>query len=87
MVKAHLFVDSTISYTRADNFNDFTDIGLPLGADFNRVEVTFGLRWTPRDGISVKPEYAFYHYGSNHKAEIGDYNVNVLGLEASIAWG
>ncbi len=87
MLNEKIHFDGTVLYSRADNFNDFTDIGLPLGADFNRIDVAFGCKWTPKKDFSLGPKYEFYHYGANHKAEYGDYNVNVVGLEASIAWG
>ncbi|OGW86478.1 MAG: hypothetical protein A3C35_05380 [Omnitrophica bacterium RIFCSPHIGHO2_02_FULL_46_11] len=87
MVNEKIHFNGAVLYSHADNFNDFTAIGLPLGADFNRVDVTFGCKWTPRKNFSLGPKYEFYHYGANHKAEYGDYNVNIAGLEASLAWG
>ncbi len=87
VVNAKLYFDSSVLYSRANNFDDFTSIGLPLGADFNRVDVTFGFKWTPKKDFSIGPKYAFYHYGANHQVEYGDYNVSVAGLEATLGWG
>ena len=85
--RENLSVTSSLSQSRADNFNDYANIGIPLGADFNRVTAIFGLKWTPRKDISIEPEYAYYHYGANPHADAGSYDAHLLGLEVSMGWG
>ncbi len=72
-------------YSRADNFNDFDSgaTGLPLGVDFERVDLTTGVAWAVRDDFSVNAEYAFYHYQANSNIDSGDYDAHVIWLEAS----
>ena len=57
---------NSIVFSRADNFNDdYTTDGLPLGADFNKYDITLGLRWEPKEDITVEPRYGFFHYNSD----------------------
>ena len=79
--------NATLSYLRAQNFVDFSDVGLPLGADFYRTNVTFGAKWRPTQEVLVEPKYEIYVYDPNSKYEIGSYRVQVLGLEISMPWG
>lgn len=80
----NLALTGTLLYSRADNFDDFTAAGgLPLGTDDERVDVTAGLKWTPKEDVSVGLEYAYYHYASNPNAGPGDYDAHVVGVEGS----
>jgi hypothetical protein len=85
--KSNLSFVSAVSYSRADNFNDFANIGIPLGAEYNRVGVTLGVKWTLKHNVSVEPLYEFYHYGADERADGSSYNASVVGLEVSAPWG
>ena len=74
---------STLQYSRAKNFNDFANTGLPLGVDSARLDLTSGVQWAVREDTSVGVEYAFYHYGADSNAEFGDYDAHALWLEVS----
>ncbi|MBI1978180.1 MAG: hypothetical protein HYS55_05455, partial [Candidatus Omnitrophica bacterium] len=85
--KENLSIMGTLSQSQADNFDDYANIGIPLGADFNRVTAIFGLKWTVKKDITIEPEYAYYHYGANPHADAGSYDAHLVGLEVSLAWG
>lgn len=79
----HVAVNGTLEYSRARNFNDFASTGLPLGADFDELDLTTALTWTLREGVSLTGRYGFYHYQPNSRVETGDYNAHVIWIEAS----
>lgn len=73
----------TAQYTRAENFNDFSDTGLPLGVDSQQAELTAKMTRALGKDASVSAEYGFYHYQANSNAETGDYDAHLLLVEAS----
>ena len=70
-------------YSCSDNFNDFASTGLPLGEEFERLDLTGGIKWSPREDSSIGLEYAFYKYNSNDNVESGDYTAHAVWLEAT----
>jgi hypothetical protein len=82
-----LALTAVASYARADNFNDFSDAGLPLGSDYNQLDLELGLRWKVREDLSVEPRYAYYRYHSDPDAEIGDYDAHVVWLQITLETG
>jgi len=78
--------NSTVLYSWASNFNDFTATGLPLGADVTRLDATTGFTWSVREDTSVKAEYGLYSYLPNSVAESGNYHAHVIWLEVSQAF-
>lgn len=82
-----LSADSSVYLSYADNFNDYTDIGLPYGADFARTGVTVSLKWTPKKHITIKPEYGLYRYTANPFFDSGSYTAHLVGMETNIEWG
>lgn len=79
--------NSTFFWTRADNFIDYSDYGVPFGSDFNRVGLTADLNIEVKEDVSVKPYYAFYQYQASSLAELGNYNAHIIGMEVNAAWG
>lgn len=75
--------NTTLLYSWADNFNDFSEVGQPFGAEFDRLDLTTGMKWQVRDGTTVGTEYAFYHYNPNDNVEPGDYNAHVIWFDVS----
>ena len=78
-----LALSGSAQYSVADNFNDFSAVGLPLGETFDRLDLTSGITWSPVGDSSLKAEYAFYHYNGGGAEEPGDYNAHVIWLEAA----
>ena len=74
---------SSLLCSGAGNFNDFADTGLPLGADFHRVDLTTGVTWAVNERTSLGADYAFYRYNPNENVESGDYTAHVVWLEVS----
>ncbi len=81
--KPAVTLNGTFLYSWASNFNDYTATGLPLGADFNRLDLTTGVTWATGEDTSVKAEYALYSYLPNSIAEVGNYHAHVIWLELS----
>ena len=78
---APVTLTTSLAYSRAANFDEtYLFAGLPLGADFERVDATSAMRWAVRDDLSVGAEYAFYHYQANENAGTGDYSAHVIWL-------
>ena len=86
LVRDDLSLFSTLQHSKTDNFDDFTTTGLPLGADYDQVDLTVGLKWTPTKFLSVEPKYSLYHYKANHDVEYGSYNAHVIWLDFSLGW-
>ena len=72
-----------LQYTWAHNFDDFSLYGLPLGADFRRVELTSGVRWSVAEDTSVEADYTFSRYQPNSDAASGDYRANGISFEVT----
>ncbi len=85
-LKQNLMLTSAFQYTMAANFTDFSNFGIPLGADFRESEISLGLRWEAKKDFTLEPKYSFYHYETNPDAAVGNYNANVLWLEAKAKW-
>ncbi len=86
VIRTNLVLFSSFLYSRADNFDDFTSTGLPLGVDNERVDLTVGLRYSVGKHITIEPKYGFYHFKANHDVETGDYNAHVLWLDFTLVW-
>jgi hypothetical protein len=76
-------LNGTLQYSWASNFNDFTATGLPLGADFDRLDATAGFTWSLLEGTAMKAEYALYSYLPSSLVESSDYHAHVIWLELS----
>ncbi len=81
-----IILTGTADYIRAANFQDFSIIGMPYGADFHQVDLTLGCSWKLNKDLSLEPKYSWYQYSAN-EAEIGSYNAHTFWLEAKINWG
>ncbi len=77
---------STLEYSWADNFNDFTRSGLPMGVENQRLGLTTGWRWLVRKNMTIEPRYEFYYYKANPSAEFGNYHAHVFSVEVSVTW-
>jgi opacity protein-like surface antigen len=63
----------------ADNFNETgSDVRMMFGVDERRTDVVSGVRWAPREDLSVDAEYAFYRYQPNSNAAAGDYDAHMV---------
>ncbi len=73
----------TLQYSWADNFNDFSEVGLPFGVRMEQLDLTAKLNWSVAPDTSVSVEYGFYHYLPDSNADTGDYDAHMIWLEAS----
>jgi len=81
--KPQLSTTSSLLYTMARNFNDFTAGGIPYGADFDQLDLTTGLNWALGEDASLQAEYGYYHYQANSNAGTGDYDAHMISFELS----
>ncbi len=85
-VRPEAVLTSTVLYSRADNFNDFSDAGLPLGTDNERIECSLGIRYALSKHLWLEPKYAFYQFRANPDVEIGNYNAHVIWINIRYHW-
>ncbi len=74
------------TYSRASNFNDFSNIGLPLGADYTDVTVTGGVRLSPREDLTISPKYTYYRFAPNANVSASGYEAHVVWLDFTLKW-
>ncbi len=84
--KQNLSYTGSILYSKTDNFDDYTSVGLPLGPASDRVDLTFDMKWNPKEDITIQPRYAFYWYDGNSSVDVGDYNAHVIWLDLGLKW-
>lgn len=83
--KVSLFSSFYCAQTR--NFDDFTAIGLPLGADYDAYDITLGVNWKLKDSVSIKPHYSYYKYEpASISAEYEGYTAHVGWLDVALEW-
>ena len=77
---------NNLEYSVANNFNDFTAGGLPLGAAYHQLNLSTGINWDITKRISVELQYAFYRYAANEQVDSGNYNANQIGIKTKLNW-
>ncbi len=77
---------NNLEYSAANNFNDFTAAGLPLGAAYHQLNFSSGINWNITKLISVELQYAFYRYSANAQTDSGSYNANQIGIKTKLNW-
>lgn len=73
-------------YSNADNYVDYTNAGLPLGAAFNQMNVTAGLNWKLSQIVTLMLEYGFFRYNGDDRVDTSNYNANVVSLRTKLSW-
>ncbi|MBI2885153.1 MAG: hypothetical protein HYY15_03155 [Candidatus Omnitrophica bacterium] len=83
--KPNVMLNGTMQYSWAENFNDFANTAMPYGADFHKLDLTTGVKWSPvkLQDTSVGAEYNLYTYNPNENVEGGEYTAHVLWFEVS----
>lgn len=76
-----------LEFSTANNFDDFTAIGLPLGVEYHEVGLTAGIKWQIAEHIAIEPKYGFYLYRTSSLAETGNYTAHILWLRTILNWG
>ena len=66
------------SINMADNFNDFSNIGLPLGLDNFSQDASVGIEKKIRTDCSIEFKYDFMQYGETSNGGIDDYNAHLF---------
>lgn len=77
---------NNLEYSVANNFNDFTAGGLPLGAAYHQLNFSAGINWNITKRISLELQYAFYRYAANEQVDSGSYNANQIGINTKLNW-
>ncbi|MBI4970984.1 MAG: hypothetical protein HZC17_03995 [Candidatus Omnitrophica bacterium] len=86
-LRPDLILTGSLDFSRAPNFNDYSTIGLPLGVDYNQIDLNLGVRWALNKRITLEPKYSYYHYNPNQNVEYGKYDAHVISLEMLLPWG
>ncbi|MDP3790930.1 MAG: hypothetical protein Q8R38_02675 [Candidatus Omnitrophota bacterium] len=66
------------SFSNADNFNDFVNIGLPLGLDNFSQDASIGIEKKLRGDCSVEFKYDFTQYHETSNGGIDDYEAHLF---------
>ena len=86
-VSERISILSSLAMTLASNYNDFTGIGLPLGADYTELDIGVGFRLMLGEHASLEPRYDFFRYNPDPRTDSSNYNAHMIGLKGSFAWG
>jgi len=78
-----VFLFSSLTHARAENFDNFDVNGLSLGSSYRETDMTTGVRWKLNDQVAIEPKYSYYRYQTNDDAEFGDYRGHLLWLEVT----
>jgi hypothetical protein len=78
---------SGFDYSHANNFNDFTAIGLPMGAAFHNLNVSAGLDWKLSETVSILTEYAFLRYDPYGVVDNSDTSGHLISAKTRVNWG
>ncbi|OGW79233.1 MAG: hypothetical protein A2Z83_06805 [Omnitrophica bacterium GWA2_52_8] len=73
--------------TLASNFNNFSSVGLPLGADFTQMDLGTGLRVAVTEAFSVEPRYDYFNYLPSTLTDVSDYHAHMIGFKGTVQWG
>ncbi len=88
--KENLSVYSSAQYSRADNFDAKSFLGIPYGVNNERYDINLGVKWSPKSDLTVEPHYGYYAYRSNpddnYSMDYGNYSAHALWLDASVKW-
>ena len=78
-----------IGITQWSDAGNFNNQGGPIsyGADYTELDVSFGVQWTPKKDMTIKPKYAYYRYDPSPDAEFGGYNASVVSIDVQFKWG
>jgi hypothetical protein len=73
-------------YTLAENFEDFSDDGMPLGVENQRHAVIANLSRRITDMLSVRLRYGFYSYDDDASDRSDDYTAHLVGAALSMTF-
>lgn len=79
-------VHGLFQYQVADNYNDFTDIAMAYGADFEEYHAEVGVEWKVRKDLTVEPKYGYYQYRSGDNTSDTNYDAHVAWLGVKLDW-
>ncbi|MBI3307073.1 MAG: hypothetical protein HYZ84_04640, partial [Candidatus Omnitrophica bacterium] len=77
---------NNLEYSVANNFNDFTASGLPLGAAYHQLNLYTGINWDITKRVSIELRHAFYRYAANEQVDSGSYHANQIGIRTKLNW-
>jgi hypothetical protein len=73
-------------YTLTENFQDFSDEGLPLGSENQRHAVLANLTRRITDNMSVKLRYGFYSYDDDASDGADNYTAHLVGASCRMTF-
>lgn len=83
---AKITLTNSVQYSVADNFDDYSDTGIPFGEDYEAYDITSGIQWTPKEDITISPNYSYSSYAANPDTEASDYTAHTVWLDLSCKW-
>jgi len=77
---------SGLQYTRAKDFDSQAFGGIPYGVDNEHYDANVGMKWSPRENLTLEPRYAYYSYRANQSVDYGNYSAHVAWLDFNYDW-
>lgn len=79
-------LDAEYIYSLAENFEDFSAEGLPLGVENQRHAVIANLSRRVTDNLSVRLRYGFYKYDDDASDGSDDYKAHLVGVAGTMTF-
>ncbi|MBP9865401.1 MAG: hypothetical protein KBC91_03245, partial [Candidatus Omnitrophica bacterium] len=77
---------SNLGFSKADNFNDFSSEGLPLGTAYSQVDFSAGVAYAFTEAVSVETDYSFFGYHPDERYDSSHYNASMIGIKTKVTW-
>ncbi|OGX40945.1 MAG: hypothetical protein A3G91_00370 [Omnitrophica WOR_2 bacterium RIFCSPLOWO2_12_FULL_50_9] len=73
-------------YTRAKDFDSQAFAGIPYGVDNEHYDANVGMKWSPKDNVTLSPHYGYYSYRADQSIDYGNYSAHVAWLDFNYDW-
>jgi hypothetical protein len=73
-------------YTRAKDFDSQAFAGIPYGVDNEHYDAGIGMKWSPKENITLAPHYAYYSYRANQSMDYGNYSAHAAWFDFNYDW-
>jgi hypothetical protein len=84
-----LVLTNGVQFSQAKNFadGDVYSYTNSLAADYDQLDASVGLQWSPKKDLKVSPGYAYSYYDVNSStANSGNYNAHTAWLDITYNW-
>lgn len=76
----------TYSFSKANYGQDNATAGLPLGIDYDRHGVQFGLARRFKIGVTARLQYGYYRFHEPTSGHLNDYTAHMVVATLAMKW-